>query len=182
MQSTTKFLPIGDFYEISSNGLLFATERVVFCKGGQVRTKKRAKIATRYDKDGYITASIYFSGKQKHCRVHRLVGIAYIPNPENKPHINHKNGEKSDNRHTNLEWATQSENERHAIKYLGKKQPKGKDSVLSKKIVVTFPNGENKIMYGQNEIARELGLDQSAIWRVLQNQYAQTKGFKFKYA
>ncbi|MFK5284270.1 hypothetical protein ACI3PL_32290, partial [Lacticaseibacillus paracasei] len=52
MQSTTKFLPIGDFYEISSNGLLFATERVVFCKGGQVRTKKRAKIATRYDKDG----------------------------------------------------------------------------------------------------------------------------------
>ena len=182
MQSTHKLAPVGDFYEISNKGEIFAIQRTVYCSNGQVRVKKRIQLSTRRDKDGYIIVSIYFDGKQKNCRVHRLVGHLFVPNPDNKPFINHKNGKKWDNSYMNLEWSTQSENELHAIKYLGKKQPKGEDSMLATKMVVIFPDGEEKIMYGQNDVARQLGLDQAAIWKKKKKKSAHTKGFKFRYA
>lgn len=65
------------------------------------------------DKDGYLCIGIKISGKNTTRKIHRLVAEAFIPNPENKPEVNHKNGVKSDNRIDNLEWATAKENSRH---------------------------------------------------------------------
>lgn len=66
-------------------------------------------------KDGYLDTSLYTDGGIKYYAVHRLVAEAFIPNPENKPTVNHIDGNKANNCVTNLEWATYSEQARHAI-------------------------------------------------------------------
>ena len=65
-------------------------------------------------RDGYHRLSICEEGSQLSRSIHRLVAIAHIPNPENKREINHKNGDKADNRVENLEWCTRAENMQHA--------------------------------------------------------------------
>jgi hypothetical protein len=65
------------------------------------------------DKDGYKLISIWKNNKQKTYKVHRLIANAFIPNPNNKPEINHINCIKSDNKIENLEWVTKSENCKH---------------------------------------------------------------------
>ena len=97
-------IPKGE-YRVSSLG------RAMSFKGGKVKILKQV-----FDGKGYAYVGIHKDGAQKKIHVHALVAMAFIPNPENKSEVNHKNGNKSDNRVENLEWATASENRQHALK------------------------------------------------------------------
>ena len=81
-------------------------------KAGQIRNDKTGKIKSQYiNKDnGYPTVDLYENNKSHKVTVHRLLAEAFIPNPENKPCIDHKDGNRQNNSLNNLRWATYSEN------------------------------------------------------------------------
>ncbi|MBQ0088583.1 MAG: HNH endonuclease [Prevotellaceae bacterium] len=81
---------------------------------GDVRNAVTHKILKQaIDKYGYCKVGLFKNKKQKEGKVHRLVAMAFIPNPENKPCINHLNTKRNDNRVENLEWCTWKENSNH---------------------------------------------------------------------
>lgn len=69
--------------------------------------------------NGYLFVNLSKDGKQKVHHVHRLIAETFIANTQNKPTVNHKDGDKSNNNIENLEWATYKENNIHSIQVLG---------------------------------------------------------------
>lgn len=81
---------------------------------GDVRRDKSGRIlAGGKDKDGYRQVILSYKGKRKGIKVHRLIALTFIPNPDNKPMINHIDGNKTNNNVSNLEWVTNQENQDH---------------------------------------------------------------------
>jgi hypothetical protein len=95
-----KKYPLNESYAVSDQGRVWGP---------------RGKIKTRIDRDGYVLAALKWTPN----RVHRLVAQTFIPNPENLPEVNHKDGNKQNNHVSNLEWVTRKENIHHAINVLG---------------------------------------------------------------
>jgi hypothetical protein len=87
---------------------------------GRVRNDKKNKLLILNDSKGYMRVTLYHDGLSRRTLVHRLVATAFIPNPDNKPQVNHIDGNKKNNCVTNLEWVTAQENVIHSFKVLGR--------------------------------------------------------------
>jgi len=137
--------------------------KIEVSKEGRVRTWhnswSRYVIKTpRLDKDGYeIISTRKNDGSSTSVRVHRLVAEAYIPNPENKPVVNHLNGIKNDNRVENLAWATISENTQHGYDILGVKSAK------SMMILLLIDGIPYSTYDSVAKVAKKIGLDRNRI-------------------
>ena len=100
-------------------------------KNGEIISKykhKVHKLKVFKTKTGYLYVKLWINNKNKAEFIHRAVAKAYIPNPENKPEVNHKDGIKTNNCVDNLEWVTSKENKIHARKYGLSKFSKGEDN------------------------------------------------------
>ena len=82
---------------------------------GRVKSLNKGIFIKQFVKKGYATVVIYVDSVRTNFFVHRLVAKQFIPNPENKPEVNHIDGNKLNNNVSNLEWVSKSENIRHAI-------------------------------------------------------------------
>ena len=80
-----------------------------------IRNQYNKLINKSKDKNGYNYIGLKGNKNRRNLRVCRLVAIAFIPNPDNKPEVNHKDGIKNNDVKSNLEWNTKSENMKHAV-------------------------------------------------------------------
>ena len=83
---------------------------LIYEDGFVINSKTGRELKGGKDKDGYLHVVLCKNNKIKNFRINRLVALAYIPNPEKKPQVDHKNRIKTDNRVENLRWATHLEN------------------------------------------------------------------------
>ena len=115
-------------YQVSDAGRVRSVDRI------NSRGYKRKGIILKLQDGnrGYKTVGLCKDGVMKSHLVHRLVAVAFIPNPENKPEVNHTEGNKPDNRACKLEWCTAAENSEHAVKMRLLKPPLGERHPQSK--------------------------------------------------
>ena len=147
------------FYEVSTEGRVRSLPRAT-THGGILKPI--------LNNQGYASVHLSREGKDKIYRINRLVAQAFIPNPDGKPEVNHKNGVRDDNRVDNLEWATTSENNLHACRVLGRGHwSRGKKLPFSPR-KLTWEQVENikKDTRSQRAIAREYGVSHSTIGHI----------------
>jgi len=160
-------------YKISNYG------RVIGCNGGILKFSK--------SHNGYTNLCVYNKGKKATLRIHRIVAYNFIPNLENKPDVNHKDGVKSNNHVNNLEWCTKSENMIHSIRVLGRKiyEPEHKkygESPRARKVIqYSKDNKFIKEYESISEIQLYMNISQSAISNCCIGISKSSYGYIWKY-
>lgn len=105
---------LDNVYKVSEYGDIKSVDRYVKQKNRTYWVKGK-ELNHNIDSGGYHRVGLSLNGKRKYESVHRLVGKLFVENRDNKPEINHIDGNKSNNHYSNLEWSTRSENIKHAV-------------------------------------------------------------------
>jgi hypothetical protein len=167
-------------FEYSSLGRIKSVGRWVHC----IRYNKPysrfepEKILKPKNDKGYLRIGLCINGRRIFRPVHRLIAMAFIPNPQNKPTVNHKNGIKTDNRVENLEWATISENTQHSFDNGLQLPRRGSDNIQSVPVAqFTMEGVWVRDWAGMGDIKRGLGLSQGSISNCIHGKTKSYSGY-----
>lgn len=144
-------------YRINSSGEIFNSQ---------------TKMKTFVSKNGYSSIKLLNKGTRQSYYIHRLVAFFFVPNPNNKPCVNHIDGNKANNKAENLEWVTKSENTLHAHK-LGLITNK-------KRQVVASLNGVRVLHFNSMTDAKNSGYNLGGIHASYSNKNRFYKGLKWQ--
>lgn len=161
-------------YQVSNFGRIKSVDRIIKntgTKSGEYHVKEKIKKISEYkSRGGYCGVTLYRNNNGKSYRVHRLVAQAFIPNPENKPEINHIDGNKKNNCVDNLEWVTGEENTLHAWDI----------GLVDNTFGTAVHCNETGVDYKSVvDASRDTGCPKESIFRVLRGEYRHTHGLTF---
>jgi hypothetical protein len=140
-------------------------------EGGEIFSHRSNRfISISQKSNGYVYTELNKFGKTSYHRVHRLVALTYIDNPENKPFVNHIDGTKNNNHYTNLEWVTGRENNLHAIETGLVTLCDKWDVYLKGSFVGTYT--------GYKEIIETFGIAKNTIYNSIKNQKPTRSGYE----
>lgn len=177
-------------YQVSNLGNIKRLERISNFKSVNQHKeyKTTRKIKERLKKQtinqcGYYQTTLYKDSNRKNVLVHRLVAQAFIPNPENKPTVNHIDGNRTNNNINNLEWATYPEQQLHVNHILGKKSIISKQcrekraEQLRKKV----KRSDGKIYKSIREASKDSNVHSGNIVRCCKGILNKTGGYSWEY-
>ena len=160
-------------YKISNKGRVKSLRREVNFSFNRTRIIKEKILIPSTHYKGYLYIRLCKNGKVKSIKIHRLVGLMFIKNPENKLQINHKDCNKLNNNVDNLEWNTNSENQKHAYKNKLNFSYKDENSHLSKfknSVIIEIRKKYNSGKYTRRELAKIYNCSYSCISRIILNE------------
>ena len=147
-------------------------------ESGEIKGVKSNKILKTYPTyNGYPRVKLYKNARGKTLMVHRIVAETFLPNPNKKPQVNHINGIKTDNNVLNLEWATQTENLKHAVKNNLLDPSKAWKSHQRKVIQKSLDGNVLKVWNSITEAAKCLNVQISNIHHCCTNKIKSTGGY-----
>lgn len=172
-------------YQISSLGKVKSLKRITrFKNNDRIRVEEERILKPQITHKGYHKIQLRKNGKTKGHFVHRLVAEAFIPNPENKSTVNHKDGDKLNNFVGNLEWMSNLENMRHAYQTGIRNNGDNAPVTLAKlKPVAQYTKGGTLVAEYRSikEAVEKTGIGQSSISSCCAGRYKQAGGYIFKY-
>ena len=142
-------------------------------KGEVFSLKRNKKMKTSINHKGYEQIYICVNGKKKTTFVHRLVALAFIPNPKNLPQVNHKDGNKLNNNVDNLEWVSDNTNQIHAFRNNLK--------IRKPVVMLNLNTGEEKDFESIKACADYIGTTQYNISRVCSGIRKRYKNYYIQY-
>lgn len=167
------------YYEISDDGQVRSVERVAIRRDGKPMPVHGKILKQVVSNAGYMRVSCKVDNFGKWVPVHRAVAMAFIPNPENKREVNHKDGNKLNNTVENLEWVTPKENTKHKYETgLGEHADMRPICEANKRKVIV--DGEH-VFDSITEAAEYIGSTESQVCRTARGYYKTTHGHTVKY-
>lgn len=175
-------------YEVSSNGRVKSLTRNI---NGRTYTGKMLKLVA--DRNGYVRVKICRKRKIERLLVHRIVAKVFLPNPENKPVVDHIDGNPQNNNVKNLRWATHKENQNNPVSLSRFRQAKAgkciadwirqKGNTSARKAIIMLDKDGNELATfpSLTQAQEKTQIAASSISAVCKNKRPSAGGYKWKY-